>query len=132
MRALFAFMVFILMALPLAWFYVAMYWGFSVSQDIAAFQKGEEVTLTPAAPIRWLNDRAELREVYSPDEITRGRSVLTRIDLPFEDMLAPGEEMPPRELKDLYATMRAPSYLAPLCDEILGLLATSCPNTRIL
>ncbi len=126
MRSLFAGMVFLLMALPFAWFYIAMYWGFTVSRDIARFQEGEEVVLAPIPPVQWLNDRAELYRFFAPDEITPGRTVLTRIELPFTDMLEDGEVMPPRAFKDLYATLRAPALLAPLCDEILGTLAVAC------
>ena len=126
MRYLFGVMVLVLMALPLAWFYVAMFWGFTVSKDIAAFERGEDVLLPTAAPLRWLDDRTELRDAFTLDEITPARYIATRIELPFAEMLNPGEAMPKRELKDLYATLRAPALFAPLCDEILGHLATAC------
>ena len=101
MRYLFGVMVLVLMALPLAWFYVAMFWGFTVSKDIAAFERGEDVLLPTAAPLRWLDDRTELRDAFTLDEITPARYIATRIELPFAEMLNPGEAMPKRELKEL-------------------------------
>lgn len=118
--------IFILMALPLAWFYVAMYWGFTITKDIAALERGESMTLPVMPPIKWLNSRSDLKETFSTDAITDGRSVSTEIRVPFAEMLKDEEAMPPVELKQLYATLRASAYLMPLCDEMLGNLASAC------
>ncbi|MEM7719613.1 MAG: hypothetical protein AAF222_10460 [Pseudomonadota bacterium] len=118
--------IFILMALPLAWFYVAMYWGFTITKDIAAFERGESMTLPVLPPIKWLNDRGALQTAFSTEEITTGRSVSTEITVPFAELLQDGEALPPVELKPLYATLRASAYLMPLCDEMLGTLALAC------
>lgn len=126
MRIILGAIVFILMALPLAWFYVAMYWGFTVTKDIAAFERGEEVTLPVFPPLKWLNERSALEAAFSPDQITEDRRVTYRIAIPFTDLLEPGEVMPADDLKKLYATLRAPARFAPLCDELLATFASAC------
>ncbi|MEM6385122.1 MAG: hypothetical protein AAF718_02685 [Pseudomonadota bacterium] len=126
MRGIFGVIVFILMALPLAWFYVAMYWGFTITKDIAAFQSGETLELPIMPPVKWLEGRRQVKDAFSPDEITRGRSVSYSIEVPFADMLQDGEAMPDRALAELYATLRTPAYFMPICDEILGTLAEAC------
>jgi len=126
MRGIFSVIVFILMALPLAWFYVAMYWGFTVSRDIAAIERGEDVDMPVFPPLEWLANRGDLRSTFSPNELTDGRTVSAQIAIPFADMLEEGEAMPDRAFKELYATLRAAGYFMPLCDEMLGTLALAC------
>lgn len=126
MRAVFGVIVFILMALPLAWFYVAMYWGYSITKDIAAIERGVDVAMPIFPPMKWMDDRKMVQAAFSPDSFTSGRNVSFTLVVPFADMLGPDEEMPADALKELYATLRAPGYLIGYCDEILSALGSAC------
>ena len=80
----------------------------------------------PTTPLSWIRDRAEVRDTFSTDAITARRFVSVAEIVTFDDLLAPGENVPDQELHKLYATARAPARLFTYCAEILATVGTAC------
>ncbi|PRY78222.1 hypothetical protein CLV80_104187 [Yoonia maritima] len=123
------------LAIAAVWYIPAMYWGYQITNESQKMVAGEESNfanlLRGPAPLRWLRDRAELKNTYSEDELNGERTVSYSVSLPFSEIMKPGEEMPDEAYYDLYAIARAPQFLSEYCVEILGNFAKSCDVGRV-
>jgi len=113
-----------------AWYVPTMIWGYQITKESQTLDQDEdgktaELQKGPA-PVRWFRNRKELKGYFSLEDLTRYRSVSFTLNMPFEDILAPGEEAPEEIYRELYAMARAPSRLIAMCPEILGVVASKC------
>jgi hypothetical protein len=120
----------VISGLSAIWFVPATIWGFQITKASEGLSTGETGALADLAggpaPLKWFRTRKDLHAYFTLEEITPRRQVGLTQKLAFEDLLAPGEEMPPLDLHPLYAVARAPSLLIASCPELLTTLATAC------
>ena len=83
----------------------------------------------------WSGAAAE-SAVFDTSRLTDKRAVHVAVTVPFEDLLAEGEDAPEEVYRDTYAAARAPAHLAALCAEVLETIALQCdvanPRAKVL
>lgn len=118
----------------IGWYLPTLVWGAKISSAMGREANGEQVDYSDLmkgpAPLAWWNNRKELAETFSPDDLNGRRYVLLSVNMPFEDLLNPGEDAPKEAFRDLYAEARAPAHIQRFCAELLGHLATRCDVTN--
>lgn len=127
MRPINLLFIVIFCGLPLLWYVPTMIWGFQITKESMEGDGAVSKDLIGGpAPIQWFKNRAELRAYYSLEDITDRREVSFQFQMEFNDLLAPGEDVPDPALHELYVKARAPALLISYCPELLGSMAKSC------
>jgi hypothetical protein len=88
----------------------------------------EPVTL-PRDPLQYLRDRAALRDMFSTETLTPGRTVTVTENVAIADILATDEALPDRSRIPLYAAARAPMWMARHCEEVIADFGLACDVT---
>lgn len=71
-------------------------------------------------------DRNNVEEVVSLTDLNRERRAFFRTYVGWDEILAPGEAMPPEALQKLYGLLRAPRVLQQYCTDTLVEIASKC------
>lgn len=85
-----------------------------------------DVPPMPRSPIAWLQDRGELRRMFSYTEFSAARMVTVDVQVPFQAVLKAGERAPDPLFRPLYVEARAPAIAQSYCAELLATLASAC------
>lgn len=113
-----------------AWQLPALIWGYQVSMESEKMRQGQDNRMSDLnggpAPLRWFRDRKEYKEYFNTEALTKRRVVSFNEQIPFQALLASGEEPPAEGLRELYATARVPEYLMRYCPETLTGFAKGC------